>query len=60
MFGLLGYVLLIVVFLGAGFLYVKNTIKLLAALRKEEYNFITIVRSFGIFFVFLGIVMGLV
>lgn len=41
-------------------LYVKNFIKAISAVRRQEYTFNTALRVTGIFVFFVGIIMGAV
>jgi hypothetical protein len=60
MLNFIGNTFLVIFVLGMFGLYVRSFIKLITALKSQDYSLITIARGFGVFFVFLGCIMGLV
>lgn len=56
----IGNILLAVLFLGLAFLYFRNIYKIIKDVSREKYNYITVLRGIGIFFIPFGILMGVV
>ena len=56
----IGNILLFIFFVVIGFLYLFNIYKLIKDVSREKYNYITVLRGIGIFFIPFGILMGVV
>jgi H+/Cl- antiporter ClcA len=59
-YNMIGYVILIGIFLGIAYAYVSNALKAIKRLNNREIGFMTIFRVIGIFFPVIGVVLGLV
>ena len=59
-FNFVGNTLFALLFLAMFILYFRNMYKVFVAVKTENYGLLTIARVIGIFFVFLGVVLGFV
>ena len=59
-YNMIGYVILIGIFLGIAYAYVSNAYKAVKRLNNREIGFMTVFRVIGIFFPVIGVVLGLV
>ena len=55
-----GYIVLAIFMFAVSGLYCRNMYKLIVALRTKNYEIKTFVRAFGVVFIVVGIIMGLV
>lgn len=60
MLDFIGLIFLVIIFVCAGLLYVRNIVKLITEIRLHDWSLIMISRIVGIFFPVWGIIMGLV
>ena len=59
-FNIIGNILLFSFLAGLGFLYFRNIYKIYLDIQNEKYSVLTVMRVIGVFFVVLGVALGLV
>ena len=59
-FNTFGLILLAVICLFIAYGYIKNILKLIVALREQNYTINAVIRAVGIFFPIVGVIMGFV